>query len=246
MTTPHPTPTALAAALADELAELITATHDLLPIGVPAGRTLAPVVPALADRLRGERLDHVVLVMMDDYLVDGRPAPDDAHFSCRRFGLDLAATLGLGREQVWSPDPADPAAYDARITAAGGIELFLVAVGASDGHVAFNPPGTALDTRTRVVELADSTRRDNLATFPGFASLDEVPTHGVSVGLGTVLAARRIALVAHGAGKAEAVRRVLEADGFDPDWPATLVHRHPDVRLYVDAAAFALSEGISA
>jgi glucosamine-6-phosphate deaminase len=227
----------LAAALADHLAGLITETGDPLLLGVPAGRTLAPVVPPLAERLRGRRVDHVRLVMMDDYLVDGRLAPEDAHFSCRRFGLDLAAAIGLDAAHVWSPDPADPPAYDARIADAGGIELFLVAVGASDGHVAFNPPGTPIDSRTRVVELAESTRRDNVATFPEFGSVDAVPTHGVSVGLATILDARRIVVVAHGAAKAPAVRRLLDATDFDPDWPATLVHRHADVTYYVDAAA---------
>ena len=233
----HPSTDALAGALADDLAALLTGTHAPLLLGVPAGRTLAPVVAPLAARVRGARLDHVVLVMMDDYLVEGRLAPEDAHFSCRRFGLDLAAAIGIGPEQVWSPDPADPPAYDARIAAAGGIELFLVAVGASDGHVAFNPPGTPLESRTRIVALAESTRRDNLGTFPAFGSLDAVPTHGVSVGLATILDARRIALVAHGAGKAAAVRRLLSTSDFEPDWPATLVHRHSDVTWYVDAAA---------
>jgi glucosamine-6-phosphate deaminase len=237
---------ALAGALADDLHALIAGAAGPVLIGVPAGRTLAPVVGPLADRLRGERLDHVVLVMMDDYLVDDGLAPVDAHFSCRRFGLDLAAAIGIEPHAVWSPDPTDPPAYDARIADAGGIDLFLVAVGASDGHVAFNAPGTPLGSRTRTVELAESTRRDNLGTFPAFGSLGAVPTHGVSVGLATILDARRVALVAHGPGKADAVRRLLTATNHDPQWPATLVHRHPDVRWYLDAAALAATEGISA
>jgi glucosamine-6-phosphate deaminase len=234
----------LATALVDDLAGAIAGTSGPLLIGVPAGRTLGPVVPVLVDRLRGAALDHVVLVMMDDYVVDGRLAPEHAHFSCRRFGLDVAAAIGIGPDQVWSPNPGDPAAYDARIAAAGGIEVFLVAIGASDGHVAFNPPGTTLESRTRIIELADTTRRDNLGTFPEFGSLEAVPTQGVSVGLATILDARRLAVVAHGSGKAAAVRRTLDSPDFDPDWPATLVHRHADVQLYVDAAA--LPEGTPA
>lgn len=221
----HATVADLAAALADRVADLARRADGPLLLGVPAGRTVAPVVPELATRLRAERTEHLVLVLMDVYLVGGRLADPDAHYSCRRFGLAAAAALGLAPERVWTPDPADPASYDRRIADAGGIELFLVAVGATDGHVAFNPPGTPLESRTRVVEIADTTRADNLGTFPEFGSLDDV---------------------AHGAAKASVVRRILDAPDFDPDWPATFVHRHPDVRVHVDAAASTTTRGIPA
>ena len=80
------------------------------------------------------------------------------------------------------PDPADPEEYDKRIADVGGIDLFLLASGTSDGHVAFNPAGTPVGTRTRVVGLTEQTRRDNLTTFPTFGGLDEVPLYGVTVG----------------------------------------------------------------
>ena len=87
--------------------------------------------------------------------------------------------LQIPADRLWLPDPADPDAYDERIAAAGGIDLFLLASGAGDGHVAFNPPGTEAAARTRVVALPDSTRRDNLATFPTFGGeLDAVPRTG--------------------------------------------------------------------
>ena len=145
--------------------------------------------------------------------------------------------LGVPPERVWLPDVEAPQAYDARIANAGGIDLFLLASGASDGHVAFVPPGSPRDGRTAVIELAQSTRRDNLATFPDFASLAEVPTHGVSVGLATITAARSLRLVLHGRGKREAARRLLELDRFDPSWPASIVHEHPDALIYLDEEA---------
>src|SRR5207237_3790602 len=117
---------------------------------------------------------------------------------------EIAAPLGIPEERVWLPDPQDPSAYDERIAAAGGIDLFLLASGASDGHVAFLPPGSPRDGGTSVVELAETTRTDNLATFPRFAALDEVPLHGVSVGLATIAGARAARLVLHGPGKREA------------------------------------------
>ena len=120
---------------------------------------------------------------------------------------------------------------------AGGIDLFLLASGASDGHVAFVPPGSRRDGRTAVLAIAESTRRDNLATFPAFRSLDEVPREGVSVGLGTIAAARALRLVLHGAGKRAAAARLLALDGFDPSWPASVVHDHPDAEIWLDREA---------
>ena len=83
------------------------------------------------------------------------------------------------------------------------------------------------------MHLAESTRRDNLATFPAFASVDEVPEQGVSVGLGTISRAKRLRLVLHGADKREACERLLALDGFDPDWPASIVHDHDDAEVLV-------------
>jgi glucosamine-6-phosphate deaminase len=170
--------------------------------------------------------------MMDDY-VGARP---DAHYSCSRFAHEEIAGP-LGADEVWVPDLNDPAAYDARIADAGGVDLFLLASGASDGHVAFVPPGGARSGRTSVIPLAETTRRDNLATFPDFESLDDVPLQGVSVGLGTIAEARTLRLVLHGTGKRAATARLLGLDGFDSSWPASVVHDHSDAQIWVDEEA---------
>jgi glucosamine-6-phosphate deaminase len=253
------TVSATVAELADELAaETLAAIAQAnaeqrrFLIGVPAGRTLVPVIAAIERDLRADpiALDGVTIVMMDDYLLpdghDGWVAPPStAHFSCRRFGEELREGLnaastgqpGIHESQVWSPDPVDPTAYDRQIVDAGGIDLFFVAVGASDGHVAFNPPGSALDSRTRIIPLAPTTRTDNLGTFPEFTSIDEVPTHGITVGIATIADARRLEVLAHGAAKAPAVTRLLDAGGFDIEWPATFAYTHQNARLRIDAAA---------
>ncbi len=86
--------------------------------------------------------------------------------------------------------------------------------------------------------LAETTRRDNLATFPAFASLAEVPRHGVSVGLGTIAGlSREAVMVVTGSHKREAARRLLASTGFDRAWPATILHRCRDARLWLDEAA---------
>jgi len=222
----------LGAALAGEILVAYAAAPGRFLLGCPGGRSLRTTYRALA--ARNADLSRLVVVMMDEYV----GAPPDAHYSCTRFAQEeLAAPLGLADGQVWVPDPGDPPEYDERIARAGGIDLFLLASGASDGHVAFLPPGSRRDGRTSVVELATSTRRDNLATFPQFRSLDEVPLRGVSVGLGTISGARAVRLVLHGADKRAAAARLLSLDDFDPAWPASIVHACADAEIWIDEDA---------
>lgn len=244
-------------ALADALASVIMSGVDAAReqgrrylLGCPGGRTARPVYRALARMARGADLGHLVIVMMDEYLEptdDGtfRHVPASAHHSCAGFArdeivgpLNAVAATPVPEDAVWLPDPADPEAYEARIMAAGGVDLFIVASGASDGHVAFLPPGSPLDGGCLIVRLAETTRQDNLATFPLFRSIDEVPRHGVSVGLGTIVrCSRRVVLVMTGAGKHRSAERVLAASGHDPAWPATFIHECADAWIWLDAAA---------
>jgi glucosamine-6-phosphate deaminase len=223
-------------------------------LGCPSGRSPRGTYQALARQAAeaNDNLSHVVIVMMDEYLnPDGKggfvTCPINVHYSCLGYAFreiqapinrDLPADACIPDHHIWIPDPANPGEYEERLTSSGGIDLFLLASGASDGHVAFNPPGTDLDSETRVIPLAEETRQDNLATFPQFRSLADVPTHGVSVGLGTIARLSRDAvLVMHGAGKRESARRVQAAAGFDPAWPATMIHECRRGRVYLDKAA---------
>jgi glucosamine-6-phosphate deaminase len=222
----------LGGALAGEILDRYAASEGAFLLGCPAGRTPRTTYAALAARRPDP--SRLVVVMMDQYL--GVPA--GAHYCCRGYARrELAGPLGLRDDQLWLPDPYDPGAYDERIANAGGIDLFVLASGASDGHVAFLPPGSPRDGRTAVLAIAESTRRDNLVTFPEFSSLDEVPLHGVSVGLGTIAAARALRLVLHGADKRNAAGRLLALDRFDPAWPASIVHEHPDGEIWIDREA---------
>jgi glucosamine-6-phosphate deaminase len=244
-----PTPDALGLAVAEEITARMAAQDGPFLLGCPGGRSPRPVYAALAAlaAVRGLDLSQLILVMMDDYLTpDMTHVPETAHYSCRRFAREeiqavLNAQLVPARRipdaQVWFPDPAEPAAYDARITDAGGIGLFLLASGAGDGHVAFNPPGSPATSRSRIVELAAQTRRDNLATFPDFTVLDEVPRHGVTVGIATIAAARASAMVVWGADKRVAFDHLAAARTYDPGWPATVWTMCPETTLYADHAA---------
>ena len=225
-------PDELGGALADEIHGAYDAKGSTFLLGCPGGRSLRSTYRALA--AKGADWSELVIVMMDEYV----PTPHDAHYSCRAFALrEIAAPLDVPEERVWLPDPKNPDAYDERIAKRGGIDLFLLASGASDGHVAFVPPGSPLEGRTAVVPLAESTRRDNLATFPEFNSVAEVPERGVTVGLGTITDARAVRLVLHGSEKRAAAARLLALDDFHPSWPASVVHVCADAEIWVDRAA---------
>jgi glucosamine-6-phosphate deaminase len=244
---------ALGAALADEIvAGIDTARAEgrRYVLGCPGGRSPRSTYQALAHRVAGADLRHLVIAMMDDYVVPAeeggfRHVAADAHYSCCRFAhveivapLNEAAAIGVAPDHVWLPNPADPAEYRERLDAAGGVDLFIVASGASDGHVAFVKPGTPLDSEVSIIPLAETTRRDNMATFPEFASLEDVPSYGVSVGLGTIRdVSKRVRLIINGDGKRLAARRAVEVDDFDPNWPATFIHRCRDAQIWLDEAA---------
>lgn len=249
-------PDLLGRELAREILQGAESTHGegrTYLLGCPAGRSLRSTYASLADlaAAKGADLSHFAVAMMDEYLVptpDGpRLCPAEAHYSCRGYGRrEILGRINHGlpperripQENLWFPEPDDPTAYDERLREAGGVDLFLVASGASDGHVAFNPVGTELAARTRVIRLSRATRRDNLETFPGFASLDQVPTLGVSVGLGTIAEqSRRVVLVLTGAEKRAAVSRLRRCTDFAPEWPASFIFRCRDPRILVDRSS---------
>lgn len=251
-----PTALELGAVAAAEIAEAIAAnsrSRRRYLLGCPGGRTPKPIYGELGRLCARDGIDcsGVVIVMMDDYLDPDAPAPTPvpatAHNSCRRFAeheirrvinQGLPDAQAVPAESVWFPDPLDPVSYDERISAAGGVDVFIAASGASDGHVAFCGPGADLDAVTSIVELAPTTRIDNLVTFPDFTAVDEVPTHGVSVGLGTIRRnSRSVWLVLHGADKARSLSRVMSTDRHDPAWPATFIHECPGAEIWSDASA---------
>ncbi len=122
--------------------------------------------------------------------------------------------------------------YEAEIVDAGGIDLQLLGIG-TDGHIAFNEPGSSLASRTRVKALTEQTRTDN-ARF--FDSLDQVPTLAITMGIGSILDARHIVLLAMGAGKASAVRAFVEGP-ITAQVPASALQLHPRVTVLLDQAA---------
>lgn len=252
----HDTPEAIGEHLASRiLTELRAANAAGRPyvLGCPGGRSPMPVYQALERQLAADPVDcsGLIIAMMDEYLLSGpsglSPPLASAHYSCRGFGereivgrinRALPADLRMPDANFRMPSIVEPEAYDAELGALGGIDLFLLASGAGDGHIAFNPPGSARDSRSRIVTLAEQTRRDNLATFPDFRGLDEVPTHGLTIGTGSIAnLSKAVAMIVWGEGKREAFQRLSTASAYDPDWPATIAVECRNAELHADAAA---------
>ena len=147
--------------------------------------------------------------------------------------VDFAPGAVDGPDGLADDIPGACAAYDIAIVAAGGVDLQILGIG-TDGHIAFNEPGSSLASRTRIKTLTRQTRLDNARFFDG--DVDAVPTHCLTQGLATIMAARHIVLIASGAAKAEAVHHLVEGS-VSAMWPATILQHHPHVTVLLDDAA---------
>lgn len=228
------------------------ATGERFVLGCPGGRTPRQTYLELGKLIARDQIDlnNLWLVMMDDYVDlvanEYRNVPEDAHYSCRKFAQveifevlnnKLPAAKQIPRNQVITPIAGEPEEYE-KTVAKLGIDLFILASGASDGHIAFNGPGTKATDRTRIVTLAETTRTDNLKTFPDFADLSEVPKYGVTIGPASIKEySKQVIMILLGAAKAQAFQRITNATFYDENWPATITVECQSALVVADIAA---------
>jgi glucosamine-6-phosphate deaminase len=226
-----------------EVARLVASTVEALVrarpsavLGLATGSSPVPAYAELVARHRagaGPSYAGVTVFVLDEYVGLPPGHPQSYRATIARV---LTDDLGLAADRVHGPDPTDVPtageAYEAELAAAGGVDLQLLGIG-SDGHLAFNEPGSSLASATRLKTLTDETRRDN-ARF--FGSLDEVPRHVLTQGLGTILRARHLLLIATGAGKAEAVAAAVEGP-LTASCPASVLQLHPHATVLLDPPA---------
>ena len=233
----QPDAAAIARLVADEVVGLLATRPDAV-LGLATGSSPLAVYDELVRRHEAGAVSfaRARAFMLDEYV--GLPAdhPEryrnviDREFAAR---VDLAAAAVLGPDGNAADLPAACAAYEAAIAAAGGVDLQLLGIG-TDGHIAFNEPGSSLASRTRIKTLTAQTRRDNARFFDG--DVEAVPRHCLTQGLATIMSARHLVLVATGAGKAEAVHHLVEGS-VSAMWPATIMQHHPHATVLVDDAA---------
>jgi len=206
-------------------------------LGLATGSTPLTAYAELVRMHREEGLDfsHVVTFNLDEYVGLGPSHPQSYRSFMQRHLFDH---LNINPSKTHVPDgraldfDAHCRQYEQRIRDAGGIDLQLLGIG-SDGHIAFNEPGSSLGSRTRLKTLTSKTIQDN-ARF--FGSEDQVPRLAVTMGVGTILESRRCLLLAIGAPKAAAIRSTIEGP-VTAQVTASALQLHRDVVVIADEEA---------
>lgn len=233
----HRDAAAAAVAVASLVAQVIRSARQerrKAVLGLATGSTPLPLYRELVRLHREEGLSFadVITFNLDEYegLAGSHPQ------SYRRYMDDhLFSQVDIPADATHVPDgtTADPSAacraFEESIVGAGGIDLQILGIGRT-GHIGFNEPPSPRDSRTRRVTLDEMTRRDNSAFF---GSADLVPRAALTMGVATILDARRIELLAFGRGKAEIVRRARQ-ERPGPDCPATWLQEHKACTFHLD------------
>jgi glucosamine-6-phosphate deaminase len=225
-------------AIAADAIEALLNRKPTAVLGLATGSSPLSIYDELADRYEAGRITFRQArgFTLDEYV--GLPAdhPEryrnviDAVFVSR---VDFAPGAVAGPDGLAADIPAACAGYEEAIDAAGGIDLQILGIG-TDGHIGFNEPGSSLASRTRIKTLTSQTRLDNARFFDG--DVDRVPTHCLTQGLGTIMAARHVMLVATGRAKAQAVHELVEGP-VSAMWPATVLQHHRHVTVLLDGGA---------
>ncbi|MEU5097337.1 glucosamine-6-phosphate deaminase [Streptomyces sp. NPDC020996] len=223
--------------VAEAMARLLRRKPDAL-LGVATGSTPLPVYEALAAKVRSGAVDasRARIAQLDEYV--GLPAehPESYRSVLRREVLE---PLGIPADSFMGPDgtaedvPEACAVYDRALAEAGGVDLQLLGIG-TDGHIGFNEPCSSLASRTRIKTLTEQTRVDNARFFGG--DIEQVPHHVITQGIGTILQARHLVLLATGEGKADALAATVEGP-VAAVCPASAIQLHPHATVVADEAA---------
>jgi glucosamine-6-phosphate deaminase len=209
-----------------------------LVLGVATGSSPVSTYRALAEaRRRGTDFSQVRCVALDEYVGIPEADPRSYHAFVRR---EIAEPLGVRTDHLLVPDGNAPdpeaacAAFEEALRDWGGVGVQLLGIG-RNGHVGFNEPGSALDSRTRRSALSETTRADNARFFP---RPEDVPAYCLTQGVGTIAEARSIVLVASGQHKAAAVAAAVQGPVTEA-CPASFLQRHPDATMILDPEAAA-------
>ena len=231
----RPTPADVAVTAADIVAEHVRRGPAVL--GLATGSTPLATYQELIRRHRDEGLSFADCVSfnLDEYVGLPKGHPESYREVIRK---EFTSHVDIPDAKVEGPDgtaddiAAEAKRYEDAIKAAGGVDVQLLGIG-TDGHIGFNEPVSSLASRTRIKTLTTQTREDN-ARF--FASIDEVPIHVLTQGLGTISEAEHLLLLATGEGKAEAIAATVEGPVAAIN-PASVLQFHPHVTVVIDEAA---------
>jgi glucosamine-6-phosphate deaminase len=228
-----------AAIVANAIVQLLR-EKDRPTLGLATGSSPQPVYDELIRRYESGEVtfENATACLLDEYLDLPPEHPELYRTFIRRVfidKIDLPLDRLLGPDVLGTPPQDCASRYEAALQELGGIDLQLLGIG-TDGHIGFNEPSSSLASRTRVKTLTASTRTDNARFFHG--KLDDVPKHAVTQGIGTILEARHLILVATGPAKAKCVAQAVEGP-LTAMVPASALQLHPHVTVVVDSDAAA-------
>lgn len=223
------------------VAQRITAALQAQPslvLGVAAGRTPVPIYAALVGEFEAGRADfsRVTTFSLDEFLGVPQNHPKSFHAFLHDH---LFSQINIPRSAIHTlngaaRNPAEECArYERSLRRAGGIDLQILGLGAN-GHIAFNEPGTFLHAWTHQARLRADSRRATAEFFDG--RIAEVPRNALTMGMGTIMSARKIVLLATGRAKASAVAYMLSGR-CTTEVPASLLQLHPNVEVFLDQKA---------
>lgn len=229
-------------AVANLIADRVS-QNPRMRLGLPTGSTPIGVYKNLIQRHQnGLSFKDVVTFNLDEYLgLSGAHPQSYRYFMETQFfqHIDLPTWNRHLLDGVARYPELECQAYEMKIQAQGGINLWFLGIG-GNGHIAFNEPGSSVNSRTRVVHLSKETIEAN-SDGRFFSDPAEVPRCALSVGIGAIREADEIVILAHGDKKAEAVFNAIRGP-FDPSCPASLLQDHPNVTFFLDTAAGARLE----
>ena len=225
----------ISAVAADIVADVMKAKPDCV-LGLATGSTPVGMYKKLIEKNAAGEIDFsaVTTVNLDEYY----PIAPDNDQSYRYFmNENLFNHVNIDKNRTYVPDGLadDPAAaceaYEEIVARVGGADIQVLGIG-QNGHIGFNEPAEALDVKTHVTGLTESTIKAN-ARF--FASEADVPTKALTMGIGTILGAKKIIILANGAAKHDAISTML-AGGLTTACPASMLNLHNDVTVICDEA----------
>lgn len=227
---------------AKQVATLIRKKPDCV-IGFATGSTPLGLYKELIRMHKAESLDFskVVSFNLDEYVGLPPTHPESYHYF---MWENLFKHININPSNVYIPmgmaEDIDAFCkwYEEKIIEHGGIDLQILGIG-SNGHIAFNEPGSSLGSRTRIKTLKENTRLDNSRFFN---SIDEVPKYAITMGVGTIMEAKRLLLLANGINKAEAIKQTVEGP-IMAKYPATILQLHRYATVIVDKEAASKLEG---
>jgi len=231
-------------AVAGEIAGIIRSRREqgkMAVLALPTGNTPLGVYRELVRMHKEEGLDfsNVIIFNLDEYYGISRQHPNSYYRFMRE---NFVNHVNIKRDNFHIFDPLVPKVavaahcweYERLIRMAGGLDAALLGIG-RDGHICINERGSALDSRSRLAELAESTKR---AALPDFGERRHVPGEALTMGVGTIMEATRIILMATGEHKARIMKQALEGH-VTKEVVASVLQTHPDAVFYLDEAAAA-------